>query len=332
MDYVELGRTGLKVSVAGLGTGGHSKLGQGQGLSVEHSVNLVHAAIDLGINVIDVSNTGPIEPIVGRAIEDRRDGLVVTTKLHPVRESGAFIDAAALRDYVEAALGRLRTEVIDIFYLHGLSEQHYDFAMAELLPEMQRLRERGLIRFTGVTEDWGNRTDYEHRMLARAIADGCWDVVMVGYNLLHHVAARNVFPPAQARGIGTMVMYAVRDVLSRPGLLQATLREAVELGLLAPEGIDLGDPLGFLVHEGGATSVIDAAYRFARHTSGVHTVLTGTGSLEHLRSNVASICSGPLPRADVERLAKLFGHLTHITGNAKERFAEQRRRFKEMGM
>src|SRR4051812_48492579 len=107
MDYVELGSTGLRVSVAGLGTGGHSKLGQGQGASVELSVSLVHAAIDLGVNVIDVSNTGPIEALVGRAIADRRDGLVVTTKLHPVHESGDFIDAGVLRAYVEAALGRL---------------------------------------------------------------------------------------------------------------------------------------------------------------------------------------------------------------------------------
>ena len=72
---------------------------------------------------------------------------------------------------------------------------------------------------------------------------------------------------------------------------------------------------GFLVHEGGAASVVDAAYRFARHEPGCHVVLTGTGSVEHLDENVRSINAPPLPGADLDRLRSLFGHLDHLSGN-----------------
>jgi aryl-alcohol dehydrogenase-like predicted oxidoreductase len=72
------------------------------------------------------------------------------------------------------------------------------------------------------------------------------------------------------------------------------------------------DPLGFLIHEGGASSMIEAAYRFARHEPGVDVTLFGTGDAGHLRKNVESLLKPPLPEADRAKLAALFGHLTGI--------------------
>jgi hypothetical protein len=72
------------------------------------------------------------------------------------------------------------------------------------------------------------------------------------------------------------------------------------------------DPLGFLVHEGGAANVIEAAYRFVRHEPGVDIVLFGTGDVEHLRRNIESLLKPPLPEADRAKLAALFGHLTGV--------------------
>jgi L-galactose dehydrogenase len=66
------------------------------------------------------------------------------------------------------------------------------------------------------------------------------------------------------------------------------------------------------VHDGGAASVIDAAYRFVRHEPGVDVVLFGTGEATHLRSNIASLLKPPLPEADRARLASLFGHLVGV--------------------
>lgn len=62
----------------------------------------------------------------------------------------------------------------------------------------------------------------------------------------------------------------------------------------------------------GASDVTEAAYRFARHEPGVDVVLFGTGDAAHLRTNVASLLSPPLPAADREQLAKLFGHLVGV--------------------
>ena len=58
--------------------------------------------------------------------------------------------------------------------------------------------------------------------------------------------------------------------------------------------------------------MVEAAYRYARHEPGVDVVLFGTGSIAHLRSNVASLLKPPLPNADRAKLAALFGHLIGI--------------------
>ena len=90
------------------------------------------------------------------------------------------------------------------------------------------------------------------------------------------------------------------------------MRELAEEGKLPSEIADNPDPLGFLVHEGGARSVTDAAYRFARHEPGVDVVLFGTGERAHLRDNIRSILSPPLPAEDRKKLADLFGHLLGV--------------------
>jgi aryl-alcohol dehydrogenase-like predicted oxidoreductase len=72
------------------------------------------------------------------------------------------------------------------------------------------------------------------------------------------------------------------------------------------------DPLDFLLHAGGADSLTDAAYRFARHEPGADVVLFGTGDAAHLRANIASLVKPPLPEPDRAKLAALFGHLTGI--------------------
>jgi aryl-alcohol dehydrogenase-like predicted oxidoreductase len=70
--------------------------------------------------------------------------------------------------------------------------------------------------------------------------------------------------------------------------------------------------LGFLIHEGGANTIPDAAYRFVRHEPGVDVVLFGTGDPEHLRTNIASILKPPSPEPDRDQLAALFSHLVGV--------------------
>src|ERR1700735_5277884 len=82
MDYTTLGRTGLKVSVAGLGCGGNSRLGLSTGKTEADAVALVRTALDLGVNLIDTAAAYGTEAVVGRALRGvTRDNVVVCTKV-----------------------------------------------------------------------------------------------------------------------------------------------------------------------------------------------------------------------------------------------------------
>ena len=312
MDSVILGHSGLRISAAGLGCGGHSRLGQEQGKSVEESIRIVREAIDLGINYIDTAREYGTEEIVGRALEGRRDEVVLSTK-HHVQRDGLRVDAATMRGLIEESLRLLRSETIDVLHLHGLTLDDYDYAVSEILPELDRLRDAGVLRFFAVSEPFAR--DFTHQVLQRVVQDNYWDIIMVGFNILNPSARHCLFPTTIMKDIGVEVMYAVRNIFSRPQELIAAVAQLLELGLLDPALIDARDPLGFLLHDGGAASIVEAAYRFVRHEPGCHVVLTGTGSLEHLRHNVTSINLPPLPKPDSERLATLFGNLAALSGN-----------------
>jgi aryl-alcohol dehydrogenase-like predicted oxidoreductase len=79
--------------------------------------------------------------------------------------------------------------------------------------------------------------------------------------------------------------------------------------------VNIEDPLDFLVQNGAAASLPEAAYRFCRHEPGVDVVLTGTGNAAHLKANVESILKPPLPENAHRRLDALFGNLDYLTGN-----------------
>jgi aryl-alcohol dehydrogenase-like predicted oxidoreductase len=313
MDTVVLGRTGLEVGVAGLGCGGHSRLGQSHGASFDDSVALVRRALELGITYIDTARGYGTEPIVGAAVERCRDDVVISSKASPRGRDGVLLDAVGLRTALETSLRELRTDRVDVYHLHGVGDEEYDYCVETLVPELERLRDKGMLRFVAVSERFGG--DSGHVMLQRAVADDCWDVMMVGFNLLNPSARDRVFPGTRAKSIAVEVMFAVRRALSRPDELARIVQELVEQDRLDGVDVDADDPLGFLVHDGGASSVVDAAYRFTRHEPGCHVVLTGTGNVEHLEQNVRSITAPPLPDDDLARLRTLFGHLDHLSGN-----------------
>jgi aryl-alcohol dehydrogenase-like predicted oxidoreductase len=311
MQYTTLGATGLKVSVAGLGCGGNSRVGLGTGSSESQSVDLVREAIDLGVNLLDTAEIYCTEEIVGKAIAGLpRDKIVISTKSRYRDASGCLMSGRELVANLDASLKRLRTGYVDIFHVHGLSPAAYDHAMAEIVPALLKQKAKGKLRHLAVSETSPN--DHEQRMLQRAVRDGVWEVVMLAFHMLHQGARRDVFPHTRGMGIGTLLMFVVRNIFSKPGLLAETVRGLAAEGKVPVELAKSEDPLGFLVHEGGATNLTDAAYRFARHQSGANVVLFGTGRREHLRANIDSILRPPLPAADVARLHELFGALKGV--------------------
>ena len=311
MQYRTLGRTGLKASVIGLGAGGPSRLGQRDDIRTEsESVALVLRAIDAGINFIDTAEAYRTEDIVGAAVAQRdRRQIIISTKK---RLRGAYITREELRAGLHDSLRRLQTDYIDVYHLHGLKPDQYDYYLNEILPAMQDLQRQGKIRFLGVTENWSG--DLEHRMLERALQDGVWDVIMVGFNLLNQKARESVLRPAIEHDIGVLIMFAVRRALSQPAKLKSTLEQLIENGEIDANDIDLEDPLGFLIESGAAASIPDAAYRFTRDEPGAHVILSGTGNPQHLDANLTTFARPPLPPEITARLKHIFRGACSVTG------------------
>jgi aryl-alcohol dehydrogenase-like predicted oxidoreductase len=307
MEYKPLGKTGLTVSVAGLGCGGNSRLGLSRGASVDECVAVVRTAVDLGVNFIDTAEAYGTEEIVGAAVRAHgRDRLVISTKA--LLRAGDDADTVVRR--VEASLRRLGLDYVDIFHFHAVNPAAYEHHRDVLAPALVKLKAQGKVRHVGITETSPN--DPEQKMLARAIQEEPWEVAMLAYSLMNQGARHRVFPVTEPRGVGTLLMFVVRNIFSNAAYRHDIFASLVEQGELDAAILADGDPLGFLLSEGGAHSITDAAYRYARHTPGVDVVLFGTGNKAHVKDNVDSILRPPLPPPVVERLQASFGHLNGV--------------------
>ncbi len=310
MQYTTLGRTGLKVSVAGLGCGGFSRLGLTAGLGDDHAIGIIRQALDLGVNIVDTASIYGTEEVVGKALRGvARDSVVICTKTSKPAADATFTLPKILES-LDGSLKRLGVDHVDVFQLHAVPPSAYGFVRDEIAPALLREKEKGKFRFLGITETAPN--DHEQQMLNRATQDGLWDTAMLAFNLMGQVARHQVFPHTLKYGIGTLMMFAVRSIFARPDQLLSTVKDLAAAGLVPAALAERENPLDFLVYEGGASSVTDAAYRYVRHEPGVDVVLFGTSNPDHLRTNVESILKPPLPDADRARLATLFSHLRGV--------------------
>lgn len=307
MEYRRFGRTGLDVSLVGIGTGGASRLGIANGLSEEGAMAVVHRGMELGINYFDTAENYKNEHILGRAIVGHRDEVVLSTKIDPVCADGEFRDEQGLRDAVELSLKKLNTDVIDVFHMHHVTKRSYDHAADVLVPELMKLRDEGKIRFIALSESSGR--DPDHAVLARAVQASCWDVIMVSFNLFNQSARAEVFPATIEHDIAIEIMASARSQFSQPALLIAEMERLIAAGQLEADQINPDDPLDFLRAGDREVTLTEASYRFAAHEPGVHVVLIGTGNIAHLEENVEALNRGPLPTEIRQRLISMFGHL-----------------------
>jgi aryl-alcohol dehydrogenase-like predicted oxidoreductase len=274
------------------------------------SVTLVLRGLDAGINFIDTAEAYRTEAIVGAAVAQRERGDIIISTKKRLRDENITRDE--LRAGLHDSLRRLGTNYVDVYHLHGLRPGQYNYYLQEILPAMQELQREGKLRFIGVTEHWSG--DLEHKMLQRALRDGVWDVIMVGFNLLNQTARETVFRAAIEKGIGVLIMFAVRRALSQPAKLKSTLQSLIDSGEIKERDIDIGNPLGFILEQGAAASIPDAAYRFCRDEAGTHVILSGTGNAQHLDANLASFEQPPLPPEITARLRRIFRNARSVTG------------------
>jgi L-galactose dehydrogenase len=228
MEYTTLGKTGLRVSVAGLGTGGFSRMGLKTGKSEDESARLVLDAIDLGITFIDTAPAYGTEGVVGRALKSlERDKVVVATKTHAYRD-GKWTSPDELVASIDKSLRLMGTDYVDIFNLHGIETQMYDYALNTLAPVLIEQKQKGKIRHIGLTEN--PIVDHTNAAIKLALRDPVWEVYMVGFHMMHQGARQNVFPLTREKGIGTLLMFAVRSIFADPPRIAREIKE------LAPRG------------------------------------------------------------------------------------------------
>ncbi|MFI6345521.1 aldo/keto reductase [Streptomyces sp. NPDC050560] len=204
MQYRTLGRTGIRVSPYALGT---LMFATSMGNDPRDSIRIIHRALDAGINLVDTADAyADSEDIVGRALEGRRDDVVLATKFGRPRpgDQDANRRGGARRwivTAVEESLRRLRTDHIDLYQLHRPDP---DTDIEETLSALTDLIRSGKVRAIGasgtpacdiVEAQWVA----ERRGLAR------FHTEQPVYSLLNRGIERDVLPTAQRFGMGTLV-------------------------------------------------------------------------------------------------------------------------------
>ncbi len=310
MIYRTLGRTGLKVSLLSYGSGGPSRLGQMTGKSFADQRALIFRCLDLGVNLFD---TAPVysesESILGRILSEvPRENYIIATKWKPNTNEGGYKEISDLEESLHRSLERLRVDCIDIFQMHAVLAPHYAEDVKRYYPALLRFQSQGKIRFIGLTEDIFPDPAHETSLLALQSDTQLWDTMMIKYGILNQYAAKQSLPLCEKYNVGVLNMSTVREKLSNPQQLRATIANWKQRGLIAAGSIEDDDPLGWLISP-EVESIVAAGYKFGADHPAISTVITGASSIEHLEENARAIEGNPLPLEAKQRLVNLFGNL-----------------------
>jgi aryl-alcohol dehydrogenase-like predicted oxidoreductase len=301
MEYRQLGRSGLRVSVLTLGTmtfGGQGFFAKAGTTDVAGARRLIDIAVEAGVNLLDTANVysmGVSEEIIGEALGDKRGDLLLATKARMRNGPGAN-DGGASRFHIvrecERSLKRLRTDHIDIYLMHEWDGQT---PLEETLEALDSLVRSGKVRYLGCS----NYSAW-HLMKALGLSDqlGLQRFVtqQIHYTLQAREAEYELVPLALDGGVGIMVWSPLAG-----GLLSGKYRR----GAAAPEGTrhfqDWNEPP--IRDEGKLYDIIDAlvAIGEARGVSaaqvalawllgrpGVATLVIGARDEAQLRDNLAA--------------------------------------------
>jgi len=312
LEYRTLGRTRLQTSVLGLGGGGLSCFGLKQGGTEKAALAIIDRGLDAGINFIDTSDHNGTEPVCAKALMGGKRSQVILSTKRSVSKGDCRITAKAFSDSIDDSLRMLCTDWIDVFSFHGVFIDEYDYVLTELLPVVQKAREQGKVRFCGITEAF--KWDTSHQMLQAAIIDDCWDVIMVGYNIINQ-SAQPLLDDAQRKNIGILGMYAVRNALKTEDSLSQVFKQLQATGQVAAD-MDINAALDrlFCQDDGGRSTMTELAYRFCLSNAAFSSVLSGTGNLQHLEENIQSFAKSKLSQDDIKMLNQLFQGVASLSG------------------
>ncbi|MEG0372299.1 MAG: aldo/keto reductase [Enterococcus sp.] len=192
MSEVRIGKSQVYASALGLGAnavGGHNLY---PNLADENGKEVVRAALNNGITLLDTAYSygrGRSEELIGEVLQepefDRSRVIVATKAAHDPNRGGKFNNSPEfLKDAVEAALKRLQTDYIDIFYIHFPDETT---PKNEAVAALHELKEAGKIRAIGVS-------NFSLEQLKEANQDGYVDIVEDRFSLIHREVEKDLFP------------------------------------------------------------------------------------------------------------------------------------------
>jgi aryl-alcohol dehydrogenase-like predicted oxidoreductase len=311
MEMRRLGRSGLAVSVVGLGTNNF-----GMKLDEAGCREVLEAALEAGVTLVDTADSyGESEARLGRLLKGRRDDVVLATKfggdvrprgLSNGEDWGARGSRRYVRRAVEASLRRLQTDWIDLYQLHRPDPLT---PIEETLSALDDLVREGKVRYVGHSNFSGFQTAHAE-WVARTRGFERFVSAQNEYNLLNPAAETELVPALREYGIGLLPCYPLAS-----GLLTGKYRrgEGAPAGSrvdawglhsqLTDDAFDRVEALEAFAAERGRT-LLDVAVAGLAAKPTVSSVIAGATSAEQVRANVAA-GSWRLSADDLEALAAI---------------------------
>ncbi|KAF4411065.1 MULTISPECIES: aldo/keto reductase [Streptomyces] len=290
MQYRTLGRTGIKVSPYALGALMFATtIGNPDS---DDSARIIHKALDAGINVIDTADVyGDSEEVVGKAIQGRRDDVVLATKMGRPMGDDPNRRGASRRwivTAVENSLRRLRTDHID---LYQLQRPDPDTDVEETLSALSDLIHSGKVRAIG-TSTMPASDILEAQWVAERRGLARFHTEQPPYSLLDRGIEREVLPVAQRYGVGTLAWGALGQGLLTGRVRKGGRNELRRAGLFRhlndERRLDAVEQFISLADEAGMP-LTHLAMAFAIAHPGVTTALVGPRTMSHLDDLLAGV-------------------------------------------
>lgn len=309
MEYRRVGNTGLRVSELAIG----GWLTMGKGIDDQTSHDILHAAIDAGINFIDVADiyaTGESERVTGEVIvEYKRSDLVISSKVFwPMSENvnDRGLSRKHIMESIDKSLDRLQTDYLDIYFCHRWDEET---PLLETMRAMDDLVRGNAILYWGTSMWSADQLQQAHELAERYNLHGPV-VEQPRYNLMHREIERGVQQTALELGMGLTVWSPLAQ-----GLLTGKYNDGVPAGSRGATSNWLQDDLTennlarlrtfteIAREQDMRPEVLALAWLLGR--KGVSSVLTGATRPEHLTKNLEAV-GVKLDAALVARLDELF--------------------------